>query len=87
MRYTYKTQGVCPRSISFDLDGDIVSGIRFEGGCPGNLKAISKLVDGWTVQKIEEYLKGNTCGYKPTSCADQLAIGVRTALDKEAAGQ
>ena len=87
MRYNFKTQGVCARAISFDLDGDIVSGISFEGGCPGNLKAIAKLVDGWTVQKIEEYLKGNTCGYKPTSCADQLAIGVRTAFDKEAAGQ
>ena len=87
MRYNFKTQGVCARAISFDLDGDIVSGIRFEGGCPGNLKAIAKLVDGWTVQKIEEYLKGNTCGYKPTSCADQLAIGVRTAFDKEAAEQ
>ena len=86
MRYTYRTQGVCPRSISFDLDGDIVTKIRFEGGCPGNLKAISKLVDGWTVDKIEEYLKGNTCGHRPTSCADQLAICVRAALDKEAAG-
>ena len=85
MRYNYTTQGVCARAISFDLDGDIVSRIRFEGGCPGNLKAIAKLVDGWTVHKIEEYLKGNTCGYKPSSCADQLAIAVRKALDKEAA--
>ena len=85
MRYDFKTQGVCSRVISFDLDGDKVSNIRFDGGCPGNLKAISKLVDGWTVDKIEEYLKGNTCGHRPTSCADQLAIGVRTAFDKEAA--
>ena len=85
MRYTYATQGVCARSISFDLEGDVVSGIQFEGGCNGNLKAISKLVDGWTVGKIEEYLKGNTCGRRPTSCADQLAAGVRLALDKEAA--
>jgi uncharacterized protein (TIGR03905 family) len=85
MRYTFRTQGVCSRAISFDLDGDKVSDIHFDGGCPGNLKAISKLVDGWTVDKIEEYLKGNTCGHRPTSCADQLAIGVRTAFDKEAA--
>ena len=85
MRYTFRTQGVCSRAISFDLDGDKVSDIRFDGGCPGNLKAISKLVDGWTVDKIEEYLKGNTCGHRPTSCADQLAIGVRPAFDKEAA--
>ena len=85
MRYTYKTQGVCPRDISFDLDGDIVSSIQFNGGCPGNTKALSKLLEGWTVEKIEEYLKGNTCGSKPTSCADQLARGVRAAHDKEAA--
>ena len=87
MRYTYKTQGVCAQTISFDLDGDTVSAIEFNGGCPGNLKAISKLVDGWSVDKIEEYLKGNTCGRKPTSCADQLAIGVRLAHDKAAAAK
>ena len=85
MRYTYQTQGVCAQAISFDLDGDTVSAIEFHGGCPGNLKAVAKLVDGWSVDKIEEYLKGNTCGRKPTSCADQLAIGVRLAHDKEAA--
>ena len=85
MRYTYRTQGVCARAISFDLEGETVSGIQFDGGCNGNLKAISKLVDGWSVGKIEEYLKGNTCGYRPTSCADQLALAVRAALDKEAA--
>ena len=83
MRYNYRTQGVCPRSISFDLDGDIVTKIRFEGGCPGNLKAISKLVDGWTVHKIEEYLKGNTCGRKPTSCPDQIAKCIKEAIAAE----
>ena len=87
MRYTYQTQGVCARAISFDLEGDVVSNIEFTGGCPGNVKAVAKLVNGWTVGKIEEYLKGNTCGRKPTSCADQLAVGVRMALDKETAGQ
>lgn len=83
MRYTFKTQGVCARSIAFDLEGDVVSNIRFEGGCPGNLKALSRILDGWTVGKIEETLKGNTCGHRPTSCADQLAAGVRMAYDKE----
>ena len=86
MRYTYKTQGVCAQAISFDLDGDAVTNVEFHGGCPGNLKAISKLVDGMRVDQIEAYLKGNTCGRKPTSCADQLALGVRAALDREAAG-
>ena len=81
MRYNYKTQGVCSQVISFDIDKDVISNIVFTGGCSGNLKAISKLVDGWTVDKIERYLKGNTCGYKPTSCADQLARAVRAAYN------
>ena len=60
--------------------------ITFYGGCNGNLKAISKLVDGWTVEQIEEKLLGNTCGPRPTSCADQLARAVREAYDKQQAG-
>lgn len=68
--------------INFDLDDDVVTNVEFIGGCNGNLKAISKLVNGMTVDQIESYLKGNTCGYKPTSCADQLAIAVRQAYQK-----
>jgi len=82
MEYVYKTNMVCSQEIHFNIDGNVVSNISFVGGCNGNLKAISKLVDGWTVEKIEEYLKGNTCGRRPTSCADQLAIGVRQAYDE-----
>lgn len=79
MQYSYRTQGVCSAQINFELDGDVVTNVEFLGGCNGNLKAISKLVEGMTVDQIEGYLKGNTCGYKPTSCADQLAIAVRKA--------
>ena len=86
MRYDYATEMVCSQQISFDLDDNIVSNIEFVGGCNGNLKAISKLVDGWTVEKIEEYLRGNLCGYRPTSCADQLARAVRKAYDAQKAG-
>ncbi len=82
MRYSYKTRDVCSMQIDFDLNGNIVSNIKFYGGCDGNLKAISKLVDGWTVEKIEEYLLGNTCGWKNTSCADQLAKAVRKAYNE-----
>lgn len=81
MEYVYHPQGVCSMEIKFHIDQDVISNIRFTGGCNGNLKAISKLVDGWTVEKIEEYLKGNLCGNKGTSCADQLATAVRVALD------
>ena len=84
MRYSYRTYGVCSVQINFDLNDDVVSDVEFIGGCNGNLKAISKLVNGMTVDQIEGYLKGNTCGYKPTSCADQLAIAVRKAFQEEA---
>ncbi len=82
MKHTYRTKGVCAMSISFDLDGNVVNNVSFMGGCNGNLKAISKLVDGMTVEEIEQKLKGNRCGFKQTSCADQLAIAVRTAYDE-----
>ena len=82
MEYKYKTQSVCAMEIKFDIDNDVISNIEFYGGCNGNLKAISKLVDGWTVDQIEEKLLGNTCGRRPTSCADQLAIAVRKAYDE-----
>ena len=81
MKYSYEPEGVCPFQIDFDIDGDKISNIQFYGGCNGNLKAISKLVDGWTVEQIEDKLLGNTCGRKPTSCADQLAKAVRKAYE------
>ena len=81
MRYDYKTEVVCAQVISFDINDDVITNISFMGGCNGNLKAIAKLVDGWTVDKIESYLRGNICGRKPTSCADQLALAVRKAYD------
>lgn len=81
MQYRYKTQMTCSSEILFDLQGDVVSNITFIGGCNGNLKAIAKLVDGWTVEQIEEKLLGNTCGRRPTSCADQLARAVREAYN------
>ena len=79
--YQYKTAGVCAVLIDYDLDGDKVYNVEFTGGCNGNLKAISKLVNGMTVDEIESKLKGNTCGPKPTSCADQLAKAVRAGLE------
>lgn len=86
MRYSYRTRNVCAMEICFDLDGNVVKNIEFTGGCSGNLKAISKLVDGWTVEQIEEKLRGNTCGRRPTSCADQLALAVREAYNSQLAG-
>ena len=86
MEHTYQTKNVCAMQIHFTLDGDVVRGISFDGGCNGNLKAVSKLCDGMTVEQIEDKLAGNTCGRRSTSCADQLAIAVRQAYDSERAG-
>lgn len=83
MHYQYRTKNTCSQLIDFDIEGNKVSNISFYGGCNGNLKAISKLVDGMTVEQIEEKLKGNTCGNRSTSCADQLACAVREAFEKQ----
>lgn len=82
MDYTYQTQGVCSMAISFHIEDNVITNIQFFGGCNGNLKAISKLVEGMTVEEIETKLLGNTCGPRTTSCADQLALAVRKAYNE-----
>ena len=83
MQYQYVTSGTCSELIIFDIDENtVVTNIRFIGGCNGNLKAVSKLVDGWTAQQIADKLLGNECGFKGTSCADQLAKAVLEAAEK-----
>ena len=83
MKYKYRPQYVCSSEIEFDIDGNIVKNIKFTGGCNGNLKAVSKLLEGQTVEYIEDKLRGNICGMRGTSCADQLAIAVRKAYDSQ----
>ena len=83
MQYQYVTSGTCSELILFDIDENTaVTNIRFIGGCNGNLKAVSKLVDGWTAHQIADKLLGNECGFKGTSCADQLAKAVLEAAGK-----
>ena len=82
MHYKYRTKGTCSQIISFDIEENIIKNIEFFGGCSGNLKAISKLLEGATVEEIESKLLGNTCGVKSTSCADQLARAVRAAYNE-----
>lgn len=83
MEFTYKTKGVCSQEIKFDIDNGIVTNIRFMGGCNGNLKAISTLLEGKSAEYIAEKLSGNTCGMRNTSCADQLAKAVLKAANGE----
>ena len=81
MQYEYWTTDTCSQVITFDIENNVIRNIMFHGGCNGNLKAIAKLVDGWTVDQIETALLGNTCGRRPTSCTDQLAKAVRAAAN------
>ncbi|MCM1164482.1 MAG: TIGR03905 family TSCPD domain-containing protein [Lachnospiraceae bacterium] len=83
MHYDYKTENTCSQIISLDIEGDVVRNVVFTGGCNGNLKAIPRLIDGWTVEEIESKLSGVTCGRRPTSCADQLAKAVRAAYEAQ----
>ena len=78
--YSYTTSGVCARTISFSIDGGKLRNVKFAGGCPGNLLAIGKLVEGADAGKIADILAGNDCGGKGTSCADQLSRAIRQAL-------
>ena len=73
----YTPTGVCARKIDIETEGGVVKEVSFTGGCDGNLKAISKLISGMPVQDVIGILEGNTCGRRPTSCADQLAQALK----------
>lgn len=83
MTYSYKPKGVCSTSITFEIIDGIIKNVSFKGGCNGNLKAISKLVEGKQAIEIAETLLGNTCGPRSTSCADQFAKALLEAIEKQ----
>ena len=78
---TYKTRGTCSRSIEIVLDGDIVESVRFEGGCDGNTHGIENLVAGMKIDEVIKKLEGIRCGFKNTSCPDQLALALKSAKE------
>lgn len=82
MSYSYKTKGTCSSEINFDIKDGKLHNVKFTGGCNGNLKAISKLAEGKDAKEIAETLRGNTCGFRSTSCADQFAIAIDKALNE-----
>ncbi|MBR2461232.1 MAG: TIGR03905 family TSCPD domain-containing protein [Clostridia bacterium] len=82
MTYEFSPRGVCARRITFELNDGIVSNVVFTGGCNGNLKAIARLVEGKPAREIADILKGNRCGGKTTSCADQFSIAITQALEE-----
>ena len=79
MKFTYKTEGTCSRSIEIEIENDKVKNVNFIGGCNGNLKGIASLVKGLTVDEVIERLEGITCGFKGTSCPDQLAKALKSS--------
>lgn len=83
MEYNFETENTCCKLIKFNLNGDVVTNVRFlGGGCPGNLQALPKLVDGMTVSEIVEKIGGINCSGRGTSCADQLAKAVQKAYNE-----
>ena len=78
--FNYITQGVCSRTIRFDIKDGKIYNIKFEGGCMGNLQAVSKLAEGKEAKEIADILRGNDCRGKGTSCADQLAKAIDKVL-------
>ncbi|MBQ7506127.1 MAG: TIGR03905 family TSCPD domain-containing protein [Lachnospiraceae bacterium] len=84
MHHTYKTKGTCSSKIDFDLEDGIVQNVRFTGGCNGNLKGISALVEGKRAEEIASLLQGVQCGMKGTSCPDQLSRALTEAMAAQA---
>jgi len=82
MSYLYHTKGTCSKLIEVELDGNIVKYVKFTGGCNGNLQAIPKLVEGLTIEQVEEKIGGISCNGRPTSCGDQLAKACRAAYEE-----
>ncbi|WP_293736715.1 TIGR03905 family TSCPD domain-containing protein [Phascolarctobacterium succinatutens] len=78
--FSYATKGVCSRKITFDIVDGKLHNVQFEGGCPGNLLAISKLVEGKDALEIAELLAGNDCRGRGTSCADQLSQAIKANI-------
>ena len=88
MKYTFRTHNTCSQIIEFTLEGNVVKNVRFlGGGCPGNLQALPRLVEGMTVEEIEKKIGGIDCGGRGTSCADQLAKAVREAYEQSKKGK
>ncbi len=80
----YKPTGVCSRLIQVELDGDTIKSVNFVGGCSGNTQGVARLVEGMDVHEAISRLEGIKCGFRPTSCPDQLARALRQAIDEPA---
>lgn len=80
---TYQTHGTCSSAIDIDIEDGIVKKIQYHGGCSGNTQGVSRLAEGRRVEEVIDLLGGIRCGFKPTSCPDQLATALREYLAKQ----
>lgn len=78
----HRNTGTCSRSVTFELENGIVKNVHFEGGCSGNTQGIAQLVEGMKKEDVIKRLKGIRCGFKPTSCPDQLAVALENANEQ-----
>ncbi len=78
----YKTKGVCSQEIHLEMDGDKIKHVDFIGGCSGNTQGVARLVEGMTASEAISRLEGIRCGFRPTSCPDQLAKALKKALEQ-----
>ena len=83
-KLVYMTEGVCARKIEIEMDGDTVASVKFVGGCAGNTQGVAALVRGMSAEEAISRIKGIRCGFKSTSCPDQLARALEEALKKNA---
>lgn len=81
-QFTYATKGVCSRKITFELDGDTVKNVRFEGGCHGNTQGLAALAEGMKADELVKRLAGTDCRGRGTSCPDQLAKAIKEAMEQ-----
>ena len=79
MEYKFKPSGVCSREMIIDLDGDIIKSVKIIGGCAGNTVGVSRLIEGMKIDEAIKRLKGIPCGFRSTSCPDQLSIALQEA--------
>lgn len=83
MEFTYRPRGVCSQLMEIEVEGDKIKHVKVTGGCSGNLQGISRLVEGMEINEAISRMEGIRCGFKPTSCPDQLARALKQCLEAE----
>lgn len=83
MEFTYRPRGVCSQLMEIEVEGDRIKHVKVTGGCSGNLQGISRLVEGMEIKEAISRMEGIRCGFKPTSCPDQLAKALKQCLEAE----